>query len=229
MTPDGCLSAKRVINRGTLKKLQTELPKYLKEKGFNIERGIENNQTEHMKITELKKKTFDKLSLEYDKNINALKKAIEVSKTNENILNDLKSVETKKSILGGKISLNEDDYNKILNLAKEGLSKSNEILELKQKITNLHYENSSLKESSKYYRNKVNQFQDELDNFKNQVANLSEKVDIRTRAVHALKDTAKKHNCYDEAKTLFNERENKRALALEEKNKMNIMDMYMDR
>lgn len=41
VTADGRLSAKAIYTRQTLKKLQTELPQYLQQCGFSIERGVE--------------------------------------------------------------------------------------------------------------------------------------------------------------------------------------------
>lgn len=41
---DGKLSRKTVFNRQTLREIQDELPKVLKENGFEIERGHENSE-----------------------------------------------------------------------------------------------------------------------------------------------------------------------------------------
>ena len=44
VTPDGRLCAKDIYTKNTLKKLQDELPKYLQECGFQIERGVEQQK-----------------------------------------------------------------------------------------------------------------------------------------------------------------------------------------
>ena len=41
VTPDGRLNAKNIYTRESLKKLQTELPAHLKSKGFDLQRGVE--------------------------------------------------------------------------------------------------------------------------------------------------------------------------------------------
>lgn len=41
VTPDGRLNANKIYTRESLKKLQTELPAYLQSKGFELQRGVE--------------------------------------------------------------------------------------------------------------------------------------------------------------------------------------------
>ena len=41
VTPDGRLSAKTIYTRDSLKKLQTELPRHLQSRGFDLQRGVE--------------------------------------------------------------------------------------------------------------------------------------------------------------------------------------------
>ena len=41
VTPDGRLSAKTIYTRESLKKLQTELPRHLQSRGFDLQRGVE--------------------------------------------------------------------------------------------------------------------------------------------------------------------------------------------
>lgn len=57
LTADGRLSAKEIITRQELRSLQDDLPKTLQERGYDIERGIENSPSEHMPITQLKRDT----------------------------------------------------------------------------------------------------------------------------------------------------------------------------
>lgn len=53
-TKDWKLSAKTVFNKQTLKDIQDELPKYLQERGFVIERGVEGSQKKHLDTPEYK-------------------------------------------------------------------------------------------------------------------------------------------------------------------------------
>jgi len=41
VTADGCLNANKIYTRESLKKLQSELPRYLQSRGFEIQRGVE--------------------------------------------------------------------------------------------------------------------------------------------------------------------------------------------
>lgn len=54
---DNKLSSKRVLTRQKLIEIQEDLPKYLQEKGFDIERGERNSQAKHKSVTELKIQT----------------------------------------------------------------------------------------------------------------------------------------------------------------------------
>lgn len=52
---DNKLSAKRVFNRETLQKIQDELPEFLQEKGFKIERGQKSSERKNLTVPEYKK------------------------------------------------------------------------------------------------------------------------------------------------------------------------------
>lgn len=57
ITKDGRLCAKDIYTKAALKKLQNELPKFLQERGFRIERGIEQKQgaaKKHLDTNEFK-------------------------------------------------------------------------------------------------------------------------------------------------------------------------------
>ena len=53
-TEDKRLSAKTIFNRQALQTIQDELPSYLKEKGFEIERGEEKSERKHLTVKEYK-------------------------------------------------------------------------------------------------------------------------------------------------------------------------------
>lgn len=53
-TKDKRLSAKTVFNREALQKVQNELPEYLQEQGFNIQRGEEKSERKHLTVKEYK-------------------------------------------------------------------------------------------------------------------------------------------------------------------------------
>ena len=54
-TEDKRLSAKTIFNRQALQTIQEDFPKYLKEQGFDIERGQEHSDKKHLSVNEYKK------------------------------------------------------------------------------------------------------------------------------------------------------------------------------
>ena len=71
VTPDGRLNANSIYTRASLKKLQSDLPRYLQSKGFHIQRGVEQkpgSAKKHLDTREFKQQqeALNKLTLEYD-------------------------------------------------------------------------------------------------------------------------------------------------------------------
>ena len=63
------LSAKRVFNREKMKMIQDELPKYMNEKGFAVERGKKDSKRKHLSVDEYKQ-VIRKAEKEADKIVN---------------------------------------------------------------------------------------------------------------------------------------------------------------
>ena len=67
VTPDGKLSAKTLYTRESLKKLQTELPRHLQSRGFDVQRGVEQetgSAKKHLDTREFKQQQEAVCSLE---------------------------------------------------------------------------------------------------------------------------------------------------------------------
>ena len=67
VTPDGKLSAKTLYTRESLKKLQTELPRHLQSRGFDVQRGVEQEPgaaKKHLDTREFKQQQEAVRSLE---------------------------------------------------------------------------------------------------------------------------------------------------------------------
>jgi hypothetical protein len=96
---DGKLQAKNIFNRQELRDIQEELPKFLKEKGFEIERGKENSERKHLTVPEYKeaKEAAKELALEVQKSQQKL----------FNNLSDIKALEKQEKGLKSKIELNK--------------------------------------------------------------------------------------------------------------------------
>lgn len=53
---DGRLCANKIFDKKELLRIQNELPKYLKERGFDLERGREGSDAKHLSVADYKKK-----------------------------------------------------------------------------------------------------------------------------------------------------------------------------
>lgn len=145
------LSAKKVLNRNFLRNIHNQMPKFLKDNGFDIERGKEDAKFKHMETREYKKLSQAELDdLEFQKkNLNkqidtliekknSIENDLNARESLETNLNDINDVETKKTLLRDKITIKTDDYfkikNKFENLVKENLEKDNEIANLNHSL-----------------------------------------------------------------------------------------------
>ncbi|WP_291637036.1 MobV family relaxase [Clostridium sp.] len=142
LTEDGRLSAKILFNRKSLLQLQSDLPKHLQSKGFDVQRGEAGSEKIHLNTQDFKLKTkqeeLKKGEIEVDKAYNELNvksKALENLTTN---ISNLEQTSVKKSLIGSKITLQEGDYNKIIDLAKKGVLNENSLNELKRANISYH-------------------------------------------------------------------------------------------
>lgn len=159
MNEDGTLSAKKKINRNFLREVQDEFPRYLKERGFDIERGMENSTKKHLEPLEFKKQELkkdiekakheqEKFKEKYANFKDSIKTRAEtlqntsdnLSKLEEHtkgVLGKLDKIEVKKGLFSDKLTISEQDYSILVNLAKVGEGKTLENLQLKSKIGDL--------------------------------------------------------------------------------------------
>lgn len=146
---DGSLSAKKKINRNFLRKIQEEFPQYLKNKGFDIERGMENSTKKHLEPLEFKKEQIKNDIAELQKlekeNMNKFK---EVSNTSESlskseehiksVLGKINQIKAEKKLFSDKLTISEEDYGVLMKLAKTGEGKLIENIKLKSKFNTLN-------------------------------------------------------------------------------------------
>lgn len=163
VTSDGRLCAKELFKRKDLSILHDDFYKFNKARGYDLERGENKGQLqEHLDTEEFKLKKRQEFLYEDKKELSQaeaeLKKkqrAIEsVTQASDNVLNKLghfNTIQTKKSLVGGKISLTGDDYSKLLAFAKEGLTLRDERERgnlLQKEIEKLCGENDKLKKKA---------------------------------------------------------------------------------
>ena len=98
-----------------------------------------------------KQEELKKSEVEFSKAYNKLKvksKTLESLTTN---ISNLEQTSVKKSIIGSKITLQEEDYNKIIDLAKKEVLNENSLNELKRVNTLLERDNLSYHKRYKEY------------------------------------------------------------------------------
>ncbi|HBH3700933.1 TPA: plasmid recombination protein [Clostridioides difficile] len=140
ITSDGKLSARDLITRIELKKIQDELPRFLQSKGFDIKRGREYSEARHIQPEDYKKQQIQELrdlenKLEY---VKKLFKVIEKPLDSFNV----KPANIKKSLITGEETVYKNDYDEVVDILK-GTMKEN--IELKEKLYNEQLKTKNLK------------------------------------------------------------------------------------
>ncbi|PBG23265.1 hypothetical protein BGU81_21250 [Clostridioides difficile] len=132
ITSDGKLSARDLITRIELKKIQNELPRFLQSKGFNIKRGHEHSKARHMQPEDYKKQQIQELN-ELENKLEYVKKLFKGFEKPLNSFDGLEPANVKKSLITGKETVYKNDYDEVIDILK-GTMKEN--LELKEKLHN---------------------------------------------------------------------------------------------
>ncbi|WP_077712576.1 MobV family relaxase, partial [Clostridioides difficile] len=132
ITADGKLSARDLITRIELKKIQNELPRFLQSKGFNIKRGQEHSEAKHMQPEDYKKQQIQELK-ELENKLEHVKKLFKAFSEPLNSFDELEPANVKKNLITGKETVYKNDYDEVIDILK-GTMKEN--LELKEKLHN---------------------------------------------------------------------------------------------
>ncbi|MGG6582990.1 UNVERIFIED_CONTAM: hypothetical protein C3P00_18380, partial [Clostridioides difficile] len=132
ITFDGKLSAKDIVTRIELKKIQDELPRFLQSKGFDIKRGREYSEAKHIQPEDYKKQQIQELK-ELENKLEYVKKLFKGFDKPLNSFNELEPVNIKKSLITGKETVYKNDYDEVIDILK-GTMKEN--IELKEKLYN---------------------------------------------------------------------------------------------
>ncbi len=220
LTEDGRLSAKILFNRKSLLQLQSELPKHLQSKGFDVQRGESGSKKTHLDTQDFKIKTkqedLKKSEVEFSKAYNNLKVK---SKTLENLttnISDLEQTSVKKSIIGSKITLQEVDYNKIIDLAKKEVLNENSLNELKRVNTLLERNNLSYHERYKETLSKYDKLKKEHKKLNDNVVGLIKEYKI-------MANTLEKNNLMSEVQQKL--KDEKEAERISKRNKREELEL----
>lgn len=209
MNEDGTLSAKKKINRNFLREIQDEFPRHMKERGFDIERGMENSTKKHLKDLDYKKQeikkdiekarqqqeTFKEKYAAMKENIKTkaedIQKASEkLSKIEEHIkgvTGKLDRIEVKKGLFSDKLTISEQDYSTLVNLAKAGEGKYLENLQLKAKVGNLEEQLERAKNTKSLEEHRKDIRIHQLEGVKDKYMELSEAHEKMDRNFNLLK------------------------------------------
>ncbi len=165
VSTEGKLQARKVMTPKRINEIHSKAPKYLQERGFDVVRGmgktdksleineykakkvqekIDSLENELKTLTDTHKKSLEELKQAEEKTRNklnaTLKASDSLSKLEEHtkgVLGRLDSIEAKKTLFGGKLTISEHDYSELISLAKVGESKVFENLQLKSKVGEL--------------------------------------------------------------------------------------------
>lgn len=142
----GKLSSKSIFNREELKKIQDELPKYLSQYGFHLQRGELDSTKKHLSTQDYKDKQevlqkiekqidekFDKM-IEFNSELNQMNKAL------TNKVNDLKMVDEELKII-------DEEKNKMLSNLDHALNEKQDTLSHLEKEINTKKEDLDIVDS----------------------------------------------------------------------------------
>lgn len=174
------LSAKRVFNRQALRDVQEELPSYLQELGFEIERGQKGSERKNLTVPEFKKLKEEEREIKKELQIkkdelmaytkeNKIDKEIDITPIKE--MEDVEIETDEKSLFGitktktvrqwtGNIVLSEKDYLKLrqeINKGKKAEGKLEAILK-----TDIYQQNKKLKNE---LENQINKNDKDIDDY----------------------------------------------------------------
>lgn len=220
LTEDGRLSAKSLFNRKALLQLQSELPKHLQNKGFDVQRGEAGSEKPHLNTQDFKLKTkqeeLKKREIEFNKAYNELNIK---SKTLENLTTNIFSLDqinVKKSLVGSRITLQEVDYNKIVGLAKKEVLNENSLNDLKKV-------NISLKSDSLSYHKGFTEYFDKYSKLKKENKKLTANVVDLIKEYKIMTNILEKNNLMPEVQQKFkNEKETERVLRRSKKEDLEL-------
>ena len=177
---DNKLSAKRVFNRQALRDVQEELPKYLQDFQFEIERGQKGSDRKNLTVPEFKelKEKEKEIERDIDRKKNELKaytqenkipNKIDVTITRET--KDVK-VPSGEKFLGheftktvkkktGNLIISEEDFSKLEQALKTGREKEEQLNKILD--SDIHKENRELKTTVKDLKAKTNEVIDDYN------------------------------------------------------------------
>lgn len=155
---DNKLTAKTMFDREALQDIQNELPRYMNERGFKVERGRAGSEAKHLTVQEYKdvQKEIKKQSEVLDGVKKELESVKSVTRTKD-FLDELDS-KSKKTLLGNDVKISQEDYQELkeqLLGADKSLLEMDKLKQHNQKLSRSIYDLRDELDDSKAYADRL--------------------------------------------------------------------------
>lgn len=195
---DNKLTAKTMFDREALQDIQNELPLYMNERGFKVERGRAGSEAKHLTVQEYKdvQKEIKKQSEVLDGVKKELESVKNVTRTKD-FLDELDS-KSKKTLLGNDVKISQEDYQELkeqLLGADKSLLEMDKLKQHNQKLSRSIYDLRDELDDSKAYADRL---YDKNDSLKEQIKHLDSSLGDFEMAQIAYQDALSRELSKDE-------------------------------
>lgn len=195
---DNKLTAKTMFDREALQDIQNELPRYMNERGFKVERGRAGSEAKHLTVQEYKdvQKEIKKQSEVLDGVKKELESVKNVTRTKD-FLNELDS-KSKKTLLGNDVKISQEDYQELkeqLLGADKSLLEMDKLKQHNQKLSRSIYDLRDELDDSKAYADRL---YDKNHSLKEQIKHLDSSLGDFEMAQIAYQDALSRELSQDE-------------------------------
>ena len=195
---DNKLTAKTMFDREALQDIQNELPRYMNERGFKVERGRAGSEAKHLTVQEYKdvQKEIKKQSEVLDGVKKELESVKNVTRTKD-FLDELDS-KSKKTLLGNDVKISQKDYQELkeqLLGADKSLLEMDKLKQHNQKLSRSIYDLRDELDDSKAYADRLH---DKNHSLKEQIKHLDSSLGDFEMAQIAYQDALSRELSKDE-------------------------------
>lgn len=195
---DNKLTAKTMFDREALQDIQNELPRYMNERGFKVERGRAGSEAKHLTVQEYKdvQKEIKKQSEVLDGVKKELESVKNVTRTKD-FLDELDS-KSKKTLLGNDVKISQEDYQELkekLLGADKSLLEMDKLKQHNQKLSRSIYDLRDELDDSKTYADRL---YDKNNSLKEQIKHLDSSLGDFEMAQIAYQDALSRELSNDE-------------------------------
>lgn len=195
---DNKLTAKTMFDREALQDIQNELPLYMNERGFKVERGRAGSEAKHLTVQEYKdvQKEIKKQSEVLDEVKKELESVKNVTRTKD-FLDELDS-KSKKTLLGNDVKISQEDYQELkeqLLGADKSLLEMDKLKQHNQKLSRSIYDLRDELNDSKAYADRL---YDKNHSLKEQIKHLDSSLGDFEMAQIAYQDALSRELSQDE-------------------------------